>query len=432
MSDTTELFASNYLDYLSKSPSPYHAVETAASILESAGFIRTFRTDAWPEEAGKYFFVEQGALFAWITPGSQAVSGTAPSFAIVGTHSDSPSLKLKPTPQRTSPDGWGQLMVEIYGGPLFNSWLDRELLLAGQIIDRDGNTHLVQTEPIARVSQLAPHLDRSVNVEGVKLDAQQHMQPVWTVDDPEAQILDLVATTAGLDSQEAISAFDLFLYPSQPGERFGSKRQFIAAARQDNLSSTFAGLDAFAGLDTSELANPARVPAFVIFDHEEVGSATATGARGPLLRSSLRRIATSLGLGEEQFEQMLARSSVISADASHSVHPAYPAKHDPDTRPMMGRGPILKVDADQSYATSAPGSAMWESVCERAGFTSQHFVSESSMRSGSTIGPAISIALGITTVDVGIPLLSMHSAREMSHVNDTPLLSKALSVYWLS
>ncbi len=432
MSDTTESFASAYLDYLSKSPSPYHAVDTAAITLESSGYTRVFRTNPWPAEPGKYFFTEQGALFAWITPGTEAVRGATPSFAIVGAHSDSPSLKLKPTPQRTSPDGWGQLMVEVYGGPLYNSWLDRELLLAGQIVDREGLTHLVRTDPIARVSQLAPHLDRSVNAEGVRLDAQQHMQPVWTVDDPKAKILDLVAEAAGLEGQDAIAAFDLFLYPSQPGERFGSKKQFVAAARQDNLSSTFAGLHAFAGLEPDELSDPARIPVFVVFDHEEVGSASATGARGPLLRSSLRRIAGALGLGEEEFEQMLARSSVVSADASHSVHPAYPGKHDPDTRPMMGRGPILKVDADQNYATSAPGSAMWESICQRAGFESQHFVSESSMRSGSTIGPAISIALGITTIDVGIPLLSMHSAREMSHVEDTPMLSRALGVYWLS
>lgn len=432
MSESIESFASDYIDYLTKSPSPYHAVTTAGRELELAGFTRVIRTDPWPKRPGKFFFIEQGALFAWINPEASVVESGTPSFAIVGTHSDSPSLKLKPTPQRTSPDGWGQLMVEIYGGPLFNSWLDRELLLAGQIVDSTGLTHLICTEPIARVSQLAPHLDRSVNAEGVKLDAQQHMQPVWTVDDADTQVLDLVAKTVGLVGKDDIAAFDLFLYPSQPGERFGADRQFIAAARQDNLSSTFAALRAFSELRSEQLAHAARVPVFVVFDHEEVGSATATGARGPLLRSSLRRVCAALGLDEEEFEQMLARSSVISADASHSVHPAYPGKHDPDTRPMMGRGPILKVDADQSYATSAPGSALWESVCKRAGFTSQHFVSESSMRSGSTIGPAISISLGVTTVDVGIPLLSMHSAREMSHVNDTPLLSKALSVYWRS
>lgn len=426
MSELQDSFASDYIDYLAQSPSPYHAVETAAAALEQSGFTRTSRKDPWPSTPGKYFFVEQGALFGWIDPGTKA-AGTTPSFAIVGTHSDSPSLKLKPTPQRTSSDGWGQLMVEIYGGPLYNSWLDRELLLAGQIVDRAGNTHLVRTDPIARVSQLAPHLDRTVNAEGVRLDAQQHMQPVWTVDEADAKILDLVAQEAGLPGQNDIAAFDLFLYPAQRGERFGNQKQFIAAGRQDNLSSTFAALQAFKDLEVSD---PTKIPVFVVFDHEEVGSASATGARGPLLRSSLRRIASSLGFDDEGFEQILARSSVISADASHSVHPAYPGKHDPDTRPMMGRGPILKVDADQSYATSAPGSALWENACEKAGFKSQHFVSESSMRSGSTIGPAISISLGVTTVDVGIPLLSMHSAREMSHVNDTPLLSKALSTYW--
>lgn len=434
-------FAQQYIDYLSQSPSPFHAAEAGAQLLESAGFTRVDRRAPWPADPGKYVLVEQGALLAWITPGRHPVpqdgqegrSGSrrhVPSFAIVGAHTDSPSLKLKPTPQRQSPDGWGQLLVEVYGGPLLNSWLDRELLLAGQVVDHEGRTHLVRTEPIARVSQLAPHLHRGVNAEGLKLDAQQHMQPVWTVDEPDARVMDLVADIAGLDGAEQIAGYDLFFYPAQKAERFGNQRQFIAAARQDNLSSTFAALHAFARLDTYGSAT-GRVPVLAVFDHEEVGSATATGARGPLLRDSLWRIALAMGLDAEQFEQALARSAVISADASHSVHPSYPAKHDPDTRPMMGRGPILKVDADQSYATSALGSALWEAACREAGFQTQHFVSESSMRAGSTIGPALSVQLGVTTVDVGIPLLSMHSAREMSHVHDTPLLSRALGVFWM-
>ena len=420
-------FVQDYLAYLDASPSPYHAIQSASAMLRDAGFQEVDRAGAWPSEPGKYFFTEQGALVAWISP-----AGKVGSFAIVGAHSDSPSLKLKPMAQRTTADGWGQLLVEIYGSPLLNSWLDRELLVAGQLVDQNGETHLVRTPPIARVVQLAPHLNREVNTKGLVLDPQQHMQPVWTVHEPEADVLEVAASCAGLESRENIAAYDLFLYPSQEAATFGTKDQFVAAGRQDNLSSTFAALRAMAGVDPQAIEEEGRVPVLAIFDHEEVGSDTATGARGPLLLSSLRRIGWAGGLSDEGFEQALASSSVISADASHSVHPAYPDKHDPDTRPVMGAGPVLKVDADQNYATSAPGSALWQAVCKKAGFDTQHFVSESSMRSGSTIGPAISVSLGTTTVDVGIPLLSMHSAREMSHVTDTELLSRALAVYWVS
>ena len=419
-------FLRRYLDYLDASPSPYHAVESAAATLQEAGFQRVDRRSLWPSGPGRYFFTEQGALIAWVAPEAKPTS-----FAIAATHSDSPALKLKPVPQRTSPDGLGQLMVEIYGSPLLNSWLDRELLIAGQVVDQEGRTHLVRTPPIARVVQLAPHFDRQVNTRGLTLDPQQHMQPVWTVHEPDADVLEVAAASAGLKGRDEIAAYDLFLYPSQQATTFGAKGQFVAAGRQDNLSSTFAALDAFATLD-AEQGTPGRVPVFAMFDHEEVGSGTATGARGPLLLSSLKRIAWESGLSDEQFEQVLAASSVISADASHSVNPGYPEKHDPDTRPVMGLGPILKLDADQNYATGAPGSALWKSVCKRAGFDTQHFVSESSMRSGSTIGPAISVLLGTPTVDVGIPLLAMHSAREMSHALDTELLSRALAVYWVS
>lgn len=420
-------FLQRYLGYLDASPSPYHAVESAATTLQDAGFQRVDRREEWPTGPGKYFFTEQGALIAWVAPTDKPAS-----FAIAATHSDSPSLKLKPVPQRTSSDGWGQLMVEIYGSPLLNSWLDRELLIAGQVVDQDGKKHLVRTPPIARVVQLAPHFDRQVNTNGLVLDPQQHMQPVWTVHEPEADVMEVAAHSAGLTGRDDIAAYDLFLYPSQEAATFGSTGQFVAAGRQDNLSSTFAALDAFASLEVGRQETPSRVPVFAVFDHEEVGSGTATGARGPLLLSSLKRIGWASGLTAEQFEQTLAASSVISADASHSVNPGYPEKHDPDTRPVMGLGPILKVDADQNYATGAPGSALWLAVCKRAGFESQHFVSESSMRSGSTIGPAISALLGTPTVDVGIPLLAMHSAREMSHALDTELLSRALGVYWVS
>lgn len=424
-----EAFTDLYADYLVQSPTSYHAVQEASSQLVDAGFIEVDLRDRLPAIPGGYFTRKGGALLAWVLP-DDAPEG----FAIVAAHTDSPALKLKPTPQRTSSDGWGQLLVEVYGGPLYNSWLDRELLLAGTVMDKTGAIHLVETDPIARIPQLAPHLDRTQNSEGVVLDAQKHLQPVWFVGE-EQDVLDLVADGAGIDTENILS-YELFLVPAQEPSRFGVSEEFLAAARQDNLSSTYAGLTAliraYETYEASGWPTP-LLPVFAAFDHEEVGSASATGARSDLLPSLLRRLAElthGTDSPEDSYGRMIAASTLISADAGHSVHPNYAAKIDPDTRPVMGAGPILKVDADQRYATSAESIGLWELACQKANVPTQAYVTESSMRSGSTIGPALSTALGVTTADVGIALLSMHSTREMSHVADTYLLSEALEGYW--
>lgn len=429
---TQKLFTDHYSSYLAASPTSFHAAAETARILSRAGMRQLDRADEWTFAPGGYFIVDQGAVVAWVL--TEQACSTAPSalgFSLVGAHTDSPALKLKPVPGRTSRDGWQELLVEIYGGPLLNSWLDRELILAGQVVDRSGTIHLVRTDPIARVSQLAPHLHREIYTDGLKLDAQQHMQPVWTVDNPEANIIDLVASLCSIDPQD-IAATELFFCPEQAPARFGANAEFLAAGRQDNLSSSFAATNAMTRIVRGLQIGENTIPIMALFDHEEIGSASATGARGPLLKNTMERLAFGFSADHNSYQQMVARTSLISADAAHSVHPAYPTKHDPDTRPVMGRGPVLKVDADQSYATSAKGSALWERVCRSAQVPVQYFVSESSMRAGSTIGPALSTALGVTTVDVGIPLLSMHSAREMSHVADTLALSTALEAYWSS
>lgn len=418
-----ETFTVRFLDFLSSAPSPYHAAAEIAEQLDQAGFTQLSKADQWPSAPGKYYVHDEGALVAWIFP-----ERTPNGFSIVGTHTDSPSLKIKPTPQRTTADGWGQLLTEVYGGPLLNSWLDRELLIAGLVVDKQGKRHLARTGPLARIPQLAVHLDRAVNTEGLKLDPQQHLQPVWTVDNPDVKVLDSVARAAGLHDAEDIGGTDLFLYPSQPPALFGSDNQFVAAGRQDNLSSVFAGLAALLKVGDKNLDSE-RIPVFAAFDNEEVGSNTAHGAHGPILPNTLRRIALGLGQDFGGYQQMLARSTLISADATHSVNPSHPTVHDPDTRPVIGRGPAIKLNANQRYATTAEGQALWRRICEKSGIPSQAFVSESSIPSGSTIGPGLATSLGIPTVDVGVPLLSMHSAREMTHVADTYWLAQALETY---
>lgn len=419
------LYAKDYSAFIEASPSSFHAAAEVARQLGDAGFRCVQETDAWPTGPGGYFLVREGAVIAWVVP--QGLASDA-GFSIWGCHTDSPALKLKPEPAHTTSDGWGQLCVEVYGGALYNSWLDRELLLAGAVYDRRGAVHLVRTGPIARIPQLAIHLDRSVN-DGLRLDPQRHLQPVWTVDEPQASILHRVAREAGLDSSEDIAAFDLFLVPAQAPERFGSSDQFLAAGRQDNLSSVYAGLRALLDYGAGDPATD-RIVVLAAFDHEEVGSSTRTGAAGPLLGTVLERTAGALGRNADEAQRMIAASTCISADAGHSVHPNYPDVHDPDTRPVLGRGPLLKINANQRYATAGSGASLWSRVCSAEGIAWQSFVSNNAIPCGSTIGPITATRLGILTVDVGIGLLSMHSAREMSHVADTVALSRAARRYF--
>ena len=425
-------FAQEYADFLYASPTSYHCVDQGAQMLNEAGFREVDRSKQWPTEPGRYFLIEDGALVAWVQ-----FEG-AKGFGITATHTDSPALKLKPLPQKTTGDGWGQIMVETYGGPLNNSWLDRTLRLAGAVVDWDANMRLVCSDAIAFLPQLAPHLGREVNTKGLVLDPQKNMQPVWTVGE-DRDLMGLVAKMAGFKSAEEIAASELFLVPAQPPEIFGVDDQFLMSGRQDNLSSVFAGLHALTSIAGSggedlhdkESWTGGRIPVLALFDHEEIGSGTPTGARGPLLEEVMRRICLSTGIEGDAQDQARARSFLLSADAAHSVNPGYEDKHGPKERPVMGKGPVLKVDADQSYATSLEGVATWRKACRDAEVPSQVFVSHSSMRPGSTVGPLLATRLGIPTVDVGIPILAMHSTRETSHVLDPVYLAGAIAAFWV-
>ncbi len=425
--DDVHANAVDYQHFLLDSPSPYHAAEVVAERLVDAGFTRVDEKDPWDARPGGHVMVRSGAVAAWLVPSNVTEDA---GFRIVGAHTDSPAFSVKPSVQSTTPDGWGQIDVEVYGGMMWNSWLDRELTLAGRLVLRDGEVVLARTGPIARIPQLAIHLDRGVNTEGLTLDPQKHLHPVWTVDNPYGNVLEYVARTAGLADASGVAAFDLILTPSQGPGFFGDKGQFVAASRQDNLSSVHPGLVALERLASEGVPESGDVTVFVCFDHEEVGSGSRTGAAGPLLETVLRRTAAALGRDADGYERMLASSSCISADAAHSVHPNYAGHHDPDNRPMMGRGPVLKINSKQRYATDGEGIALWNLACAAAAVPSQSFVGNNAMPCGTTIGPLTATRLGILTVDVGIGLLSMHSAREMSHIDDLYALSAALEAYW--
>lgn len=417
-------------DYVSASPSSFHAVHEAAHRLDEAGFSELSELEEWEEGAGRFYVVRDGALIAWVTPEG---AGPTTGFNILGAHTDSPSFKLKPRPT-TGKFGWLQAGVEIYGGPLLNSWLDRELQLAGRLVLLDGTEHLTATGPLLRFPQLAIHLDRAVN-EGLTLDKQQHMNPIFGLGDPAGEdLLGLLAERVsgnGTIDPAQIGGYDVVIADTQPPAVFGAKNEFFASGRLDNLSATHAGLVALiahasagstAGADHSRGRAPIAVLA--AFDHEEIGSASRSGACGPVLEDILVRISDGLGASASQRRQAFAASFCVSADAGHAVHPNYPERHDPVNRPVLNGGPLLKINANQRYATDAAGAALWARLCGEADVPYQEFVSNNVMPCGSTIGPLTATRLGIRTVDVGVPLLSMHSARELCGVEDPHALAK--------
>ncbi|GAA1395019.1 M18 family aminopeptidase [Luteococcus peritonei] len=407
-----------FADFVTASPTSYHAVDTMAQLLRGAGFTQLDERTAWERVSGGQFVVRDGALIAWLVPeGVDQDSG----FRIVGSHTDSPSFKLKPNAATTTA-GWRQIGMEVYGGPLFNSWLDREIGLAGRLVTIDGTASLVRTGAIARIAQLAPHLDRSVN-DNLHLDKQQHLMPVLSLD-TELDVEEYLCQQARIDAGD-LAHHDIYAFTTEPPAVFGPHEEFFASPRMDNLTSVFASLQALLDVE------PGRdVAVLAAFDHEEVGSATRSGACGPFLEDVLVRLAAGLGLDAAGYRAMLARSSCISADAGHAVHPNYVHMHDPNNHPLPNQGPLLKINAQQRYATDGIGGALWKRACEAADVPTQPFVSNNAVPCGSTTGPLTATRLGITTVDVGIPLLSMHSARELCGVEDPWYFKRALEAYW--
>lgn len=411
--------------FVSAAPSSYHAAAELARRAETAGFVRLAETDAWQvAPGGRYVVVRDGSAIAFVVPPS---AGPTTPFTVLGTHTDSPGFKLKPQPT-TGRGGWVQAGLEVYGGPLLNSWLDRELELAGRLVTRDGAEHLVRTGPFARIPQLAIHLDRQVN-DGLALDKQRHTQPVIGLGDVSGadvlgELTARVDPAAGGPVDPAdVLGYDVLVADTQAPRAFGARDELWASGRLDNLLSTHAALVALLDADPDALTGVAAVAAF---DHEEIGSESRSGAAGPFLADVLGRVSRALGAGGEDRRRALAASLCVSSDVGHAVHPNYPERHDPANQPQAGGGPILKINANQRYSTDAHGAALWQEACTAAGVPSQAFVSNNTIPCGSTIGPITATRLGIRVVDVGVPILSMHSARELTAVVDPWYLSRAM------
>lgn len=407
------------IDYLDRSPSPWHAVASAVARLD--GYTQLHERDAWNNVPDRGYVIRDGALIAWSIP-ERTTSSTG--FRIGGAHTDSPCLRIKPNPDRSSV-GWKQLGVEVYGGILNNTWLDRDLGIAGRLVAADGTEVLVDVaEPIARVPQLAVHLDRGVNDTGLVLDRQRHLAPVWGIGaSSPGEFAAWIGDRAGMDVAPAW--WDLCLYDVQGAAVVGADRSLLTSARLDNQLSCWAATAAITGATPTD-----HIAVIVLNDHEEVGSSSRTGAQGPLLETVLQRIVSSRGGTDEDYHRALADSACVSADNAHAVHPNYADRHDPEHRPMVNAGPAIKVNANQRYATSATTAAMFQRACETADVPWQVFVSANNMPCGSTIGPITATQLGIDTVDVGVPQLSMHSARELCGVDDPGFLARALTAFF--
>ncbi len=414
------------VEYLNASPSPFHACAATALRLISAGFRELSEREVWPAEPGCYFVVRGGSLIAWSTHHS---TGAATPFRVVGAHTDSPNLRIKPRPDLVRA-GWQLLGVQVYGGPLISSWLDRDLGVSGRVAVRDGSgarpVLFRDDDPILRISRLAIHLDRSVG-EGEQLNPQQHLAPHWGISDTPGDFRAYLAAHAGVGETDVLG-WDAMTHDLQPARIFGRDQDLVVGARMDNLATCHAGTSALLAAVQSRAGTPV-VQVLALFDHEEVGSVSERGAASVFLPVVLERISTSLGADREGHLRALCGSVVASGDMAHGTHPNYSERHEPQHAVAVNGGPVLKVNAQLRYATDAMGAAAFRLACEQAQVPCQEFVVRSDIPCGSTVGPITSAGTGVSTVDFGAATLSMHSVRELVGVADQQMYADALTAF---
>jgi aspartyl aminopeptidase len=405
--------------------------------LERAGFSRLDERSAWPlRPSARVYVVRGGSSIAAFILGERPPHESG--FLMLGAHTDSPNLRVKPVPDASN-FGYRQLAVELYGGVLWSTWLDRDLSLAGRVVVADGTqageTRLIDfRRPLLRIPNLAIHLNRTVNSDGLKLNPQLHLVPILGLDagtEEGPRLADALAKELERSGRacapDQILSWDLCLYDVQSGVIAGLNDEFILASRLDNLASCHAALSALIGCKGAR----AETRGIVLYDHEEVGSQSAQGADSPFLLELLTRIAAASAPSDpDALPRAIARSFLISTDMAHALHPNYADKHEPAHRPLLGGGPVVKTNVAQSYASDAETIARFQLLCREAGVTPQHFVSRSDLACGSTIGPISAGRVGLRTVDVGSPLLSMHSIREMAAVADVAAMQKVLDLFF--
>jgi len=419
-------FNEGLLDFLHASPTPYHAVANMAAALKQAGYQRLDESQPWELALGQGYYVTRNdssivAFHTGTTPPTES------GWRMVGAHTDSPCLRVKPNPERQE-KGCFQLGVEVYGGALLNPWFDRDLSIAGRVTYADSGGQrrdcLVDfRKPVAVIPSLAIHLDREAN-NSRSINAQNDLPPVMMLTETPGESFAAILQAQMQEEHpeqdvERILDYELSFYDTQPPALVGMNQDFITSARLDNLLSCYIGLQAL-------LAADGRHPVVLACnDHEEVGSMSAEGAQGPFLSSVLSR-----WVGEPEYHRAMATSMMISADNAHAVHPNFADRHDSSHGPVMNQGPVIKINNNQRYASNSRTSALYRQLSEELGLPCQSFVVRSDMACGSTIGPLTAGNLGVKTLDIGVPQLAMHSVREMAGSRDGHALYQVLKGYF--
>lgn len=428
------------LEFINASDTQFHAVSECKALLSKAGYSEIHEKEAWDiVPGGRYYFSRADSSLVAFAVGKSYQPGGP--FHIIGAHTDSPCFKLKPN-SRGCKSGYGMLNVEPYGGLLHHTWFDRDLSVAGKVLVKreDGKieSRLVKIpEAILRIPMLAIHLNRDIGTEGFKPNKQTECVPLFMnsadgkgTGDHHSRFLDILGATLSVNPCEIVD-FDLNVIDTQLGVLGGGNLEYVFVGRLDNLCSSWCGLQALIDCTHEIPDGETAIKCLALFDNEEVGSDSTNGAGGSLLMDTVSRVATLLGGGEEGVVQRcLQQSFLVSADMAHGLHPNYSDKHEPDHAPRLGGGIVIKHNANQRYATEATSAALFRMVCQRAEVPVAEFVVRSDMACGSTIGPILASGMGIMTVDVGVPQLSMHSIREMCHVADVETAFKAFRVFY--
>ena len=422
-----EKFNYDLMDFLAMSPTPFHAVEQIIYKLECAGYQRLYEADSWDlKEKQGYYVTRNDSSIGAFKLGENFIEN---GIKMVGAHTDSPCLKVKPEPDLLN-KGYYQLGVEVYGGALLNPWFDRDLSLAGRVnyLDEDGdlcNTLINFNDPIAVIPSLAIHLDREAN-KNRSINPQTDIPPVLlklpsSDEENKPSFKDILLQKIKEDTGAVeVLDYELSFYDVQEPAYIGLHQDFIASARLDNLLSCFTGMMAM-----TETSNPGS-KLLVCNDHEEVGSQSSSGAQGNFLQSVLQRLSQT----QENYQRMIDRSMMISTDNAHAIHPNYPDRHDAEHGPLLNHGPVIKTNANQRYATSSETSAVFRQLCSQQDVPVQDFVVRTDMACGSTIGPITAAMIGIKTLDIGVPTYAMHSIREMAGSRDAHMLHKVLTAFY--
>ena len=439
MNNTQEL-----LEFINKSKCAFQGAYEVKTILDKNGFSEIKECDKWDlKTGGKYYVMKNNSALIAFEVGSGEIEEYG--FRLIGAHTDSPGFRIKPSAEMIVEGHYVKLNTEVYGGPILSTWFDRPLSIAGRVTLKGENSFkpevkLVDIEkPVLIIPNLAIHMNRSVN-EGYEYNRQKDTLPLLTMVDNELEnnlkqvaseslekggyLINLLATTLNVEARDILD-FDLFLYAVEEGSLIGLKDEFISAGRLDDLWMAFAGLKAL-----TESREIKETKVLVALDNEEIGSLTSQGANSSILENILERICIGLKKDREGFRRALSNSIMISADLAHGVHPNYTEKSDPTNKPMLGKGPVIKIAASGSYSTDSYAAAIFKSICEKADVPFQEFVNRSDMRGGTTIGPITAAKLNIPVIDMGAPLLSMHSVRELASVKDNEYTIKAFTQFF--